>query len=72
MDMARLFKANETAQYLNEWMQEGERGKRFIRQAAREQRANLEAVKRNGHGGWCDVAEYEQCVRMIEKRASQL
>ena len=70
--MARLFKKDETRQFVYEWQGEGTRGQRFINDAAHEQRANLEAVKRNGQSGWCDVREYETCVRMLEHAAERI
>jgi hypothetical protein len=46
--------------------------RRMILTEAVAQRRNLEEVKRCGHSGWCNVAEYERGVRLIEEAAREL
>lgn len=74
--MASMANYNDARTWLLDWLvlaEEGSnRAKRFIVDGAREQRANLEAVKRNG-SSWCEnVEEYERAVVMIEAAAKQL
>lgn len=74
--MTSMANYNDARRWLVDWLvlaEEGSnRAKRFIVDGAREQRANLEAVKRNG-SSWCeDVAEYERGVVMIERAAAGL
>lgn len=73
--MSRLFKLSETQSWLHEWGGLAENGSKrargVIARAAIEQRANLEAVKRTGNGGWCNPEEYERCVVAIERVASE-
>lgn len=73
--MAHLSNYTEAQTWLSDWAARAatgsERARRFIRDAAREQRANLEAVRRNGHSGWCDVREYERSVQMLERAARE-
>lgn len=74
--MARISNFNEARQWLTDWLCEAEDGsewaKRYIREEAQAQRANVEVVKRRGHSGWCDVGEYERAVVMIEAAAARL
>jgi hypothetical protein len=74
--MANLAKFDEAQSWLAEWMASARRGsasaRHMIVTTAIEQRRNLEEVKRYGHSGWCDVAEYERSVRLIEEAAREL
>jgi hypothetical protein len=66
--MAFIPDFKEAVGFVNSWLAEGERGKRFLKQAALDHRANLEAVKRNGGMvGGHSAAEYEQSVTMLER-----
>lgn len=74
--VANLAKFNEAQSWLAEWIASARRGRasarHMIMTTAIEQRRNLEAVKHWGHSGWCDVAEYERGVRLIEEAAREL
>ena len=74
--MARIDRYHEAQAWLNDWLACVRRGssyaRRRIKEAAVEQRHNLESIKRYGHSGWCNVAEYERSVKMIENAANEL
>ena len=74
--MAYLPNYNEARSWLNDWMALASNGseyaKRHLRNAAEEQRANLEAVQRAGGHGSINSSEYERSVTMIEDAVSVL
>jgi len=67
---------NDAQSWLNSWQvladNGSERAKRFIREAAIEQRANLESVKYRGYHPEIQIPEYERGVRLIERAAKTL
>lgn len=74
--MSRLYVYDEARQWLSEWQSLAAAGSQWaarnIQRAAKEQRANLEAVKNRGYCSDISIPQYEQCVTMIEAAALSL
>ena len=67
--MSDLSNPREAASWIAAWRAEPG-GKRRIRAAATEQRANLTTMQREGRSpSWCNLREYEKAVQILEAEA---